>query len=181
MILASIIQEEYDKMKQNKLLSQYPYILRAFYEWLLDNKLTPYLVIDVTINGVILPIYLATNTDKIIFNINPQAVVNLKIDNNGVSFTASFSGISSYIFAPTASLLAIYAHETGIGTIFKPEFSLLQQVIKDYAGGVREEETSELEISVTKRSDLNNNYTNSSREKLFVRKQSFIPNLRVVK
>lgn len=42
-------------MDLSQLTPRRPYLLRAFYEWLLDNQLTPHLVVDVTLPGVQVP------------------------------------------------------------------------------------------------------------------------------
>lgn len=66
-----------------------PYLLRALYEWWLNKQLTPYLVVDVTLNGVTVPMEFA-RAGQIVLNIAPCAVVNLELDNEKVQFNASF-------------------------------------------------------------------------------------------
>lgn len=107
-------------MNSTKLLPRRPYILRALYEWILDNNLTPYLVVDTTLHGVEVPILFSKN-EKMVLNISPRAISNLKIGNYTVYFNASFNGISSQIILPIISILAIYSSENGYGIIFEKE------------------------------------------------------------
>lgn len=97
-----------------------PYLLRAFYDWLLDNQLTPHLVVDVALPGVMVPMEFARD-GQIVLNIAPRAVGNLELGNEQVSFNARFGGIPQQVFVPIAAVLAIYARENGAGTMFEPE------------------------------------------------------------
>ncbi len=93
---------------------------RAFYEWLLDNQLTPHLVVDVTLPGVQVPMEYARD-GQIVLNIAPRAVGNLELANDEVRFNARFGGIPRQVSVPLAAVLAIYARENGAGTMFEPE------------------------------------------------------------
>ncbi|WP_196209384.1 ClpXP protease specificity-enhancing factor [Citrobacter sp. Res13-Sevr-PEB04-36] len=97
-----------------------PYLLRAFYEWLLDNQLTPHLVVDVTLPDVQVPMEYARD-GQIVLNIAPRAVGNLELANDEVRFNARFGGIPRQVSVPLAAVLAIYARENGAGTMFEPE------------------------------------------------------------
>lgn len=97
-----------------------PYLLRAFYEWLIDNQLTPHLVVDITLPGVQVPIEYARD-GQIVLNIAPRAVGNLELANDNVRFNARFGGVPRQVFVPMAAVLAIYARENGAGTMFEPE------------------------------------------------------------
>ncbi|TCV98785.1 ClpXP protease specificity-enhancing factor [Biostraticola tofi] len=112
-------------MEVSQLSPRRPYLLRAFYEWLLDNELTPHLVVDVTIAGVEVPMEFARD-GQIVLNIAPRAVGNLEMTNNGVHFNARFSGIEREVIVPMAAVLAIYARENGAGTMFEPEVAYEQ-------------------------------------------------------
>lgn len=107
-------------MEVSQLTPRRPYLLRAFYEWLLDNQLTPHLVVDVTVDGVSVPMEFARD-GQIVLNIAPQAVANLQLTNAAVSFNARFGGIPREVDVPVAAVLAIYARENGAGTMFEPE------------------------------------------------------------
>ncbi len=97
-----------------------PHLLRAFYNWLIENQLTPHIVVDVTLPGVMVPMDFARD-GQIVLNIAPRAVGNLELNLDAVYFDASFDGTSHSIVAPMASVLAIYARENGVGTMFESE------------------------------------------------------------
>lgn len=97
-----------------------PYLVRALHEWLVDNDCTPYLLVDATLQGVIVPEDYITN-GQIILNISPSAVKDLFVDNKGLSFNARFGGVPMAVFVPTVAILAIYAKENGQGMAFGGE------------------------------------------------------------
>ncbi len=103
-----------------KMTPNRPYLLRAFYEWIVDNNLTPYLVVDATMPAVKVPTQHIQN-GQIVLNINPSAVGNLLIGNDAVTFSARFGGSPFALYIPQRAVLAIYARENGAGTMFTPE------------------------------------------------------------
>lgn len=103
-----------------KMTPNRPYLLRAFYEWIVDNNLTPYLVVDATMAGVKVPTQHVQN-GQIVLNINPSAVGNLLLGNDAVTFSARFGGSPFALYIPQRAVLAIYARENGAGTMFTPE------------------------------------------------------------
>jgi len=107
-------------VEMSQLSPRRPYLLRAFYEWLLDNQLTPHLVVDVTLPGVQVPMEYARD-GQIVLNIAPRAVGNLELSNDEVSFNARFGGVPRQVSVPLAAVLAVYARENGAGTMFEPE------------------------------------------------------------
>ena len=107
-------------VEMSQLSPRRPYLLRAFYEWLLDNQLTPHLVVDVTLPGVLVPMEYARD-GQIVLNIAPRAVGNLELANDEVRFNARFGGVPRQVSVPLAAVLAIYARENGAGTMFEPE------------------------------------------------------------
>lgn len=107
-------------MEVSQLTPRRPYLLRAFYEWLLDNQLTPHLVVDVTLPGVRVPMEYARD-GQIVLNIAPRAVGNIELANDEVRFNARFGGVPRQVSVPLAAVLAIYARENGAGTMFEPE------------------------------------------------------------
>ena len=94
--------------------SHRPYLLRALNEWIADNGMTPHLLVDASRPGVQVP-QQAVSDGKIVLNIAERAVARLLIDNDTVSFTARFGGVSHPVVVPIAAVLAIYARETGQG------------------------------------------------------------------
>ena len=97
--------------------SKRPYLIRAMHEWMADNGHTPHVVVDASIDGVSVPRE-HVKDGKIILNISHSAAHNLKLSNNSVSFRARFSGVPFDVWVPIASVLGIYAKETGQGMIF---------------------------------------------------------------
>lgn len=94
-----------------------PYLVRAIYEWLNDNDLTPHLLVDATRPGVMVP-QAHVKDGRIVLNIAPGAVRDLFIRNDALSFSARFSGVPQAISAPMPAVLAIYARENGQGMFF---------------------------------------------------------------
>lgn len=102
------------------MTSSKPYILRAIYEWLLDNEMTPHLLVDANAEDVLVPMQFVQD-GRIILNIAPSAVQSLSLENFDVTFSARFGGKPFNLFIPMAAILGIYAKENGQGTMFKDE------------------------------------------------------------
>ena len=97
-----------------------PYIIRAIYEWIVDNDCTPHLLVDATGTDVIVPdAYVADG--QIVLNISPTAVVSLQMGNSAVTFNGRFGGQPMDIFVPIVSIMGIYARENGQGMVFESE------------------------------------------------------------
>lgn len=97
-----------------------PYLIRALYEWILDNGMTPYLLVDVASNEVVVPQQYVEN-GRIVLNVNPSAVQNLQLGNELVELDARFSGQPMHVSVPVMSVMAIYARENGKGMVFTEE------------------------------------------------------------
>ncbi|MBW8189497.1 ClpXP protease specificity-enhancing factor [Neiella marina] len=97
-----------------------PYLLRAFYEWLVDNDLTPHLVVDADQPDVEVPRQFVQN-GQIVLNIAPAAVTQLQMTNDVVSCSARFGGKPELLYVPMWAVKAIYARENGAGTVFEAE------------------------------------------------------------
>ena len=102
------------------MTSSKPYLVRALYDWILDNDATPYILFDTTVAGVRVPPGIASD-GKVVLNLAPRATQNLEIDNDYVAFSARFGGVAEDVYCPMASLLAIYARENGEGMMFPAE------------------------------------------------------------
>jgi len=100
--------------------SSRPYLIRALYEWLADNDLTPYLAVDATIENVMVPSQ-HIHDGQIVLNIAMSAVRELDISNEAVAFSARFGGVPQQVYVPVAAVLAIYAKENGQGMAFGHE------------------------------------------------------------
>lgn len=103
-----------------QMTSNRPYLVRAFYDWIVDNNCTPYLVVDATQVGVKVPPQYVQN-GQIVLNVNPGAIGNLELGNDAIRFNARFGGNPFAIYVPLKAVLAIYARENGAGTMFSPE------------------------------------------------------------
>lgn len=94
-----------------------PYLIRSIYEWIIDNDLTPHLLVDATHPDALLPEAFVED-GEIVLNIRPAAVQALQLGNEVVEFNARFSGRPTLVVAPVAAVLAIYAKENGRGMVF---------------------------------------------------------------
>ncbi|MGC1854275.1 MAG: ClpXP protease specificity-enhancing factor [Candidatus Aquirickettsiella sp.] len=104
------------------MTSNRSYLLRAFYDWIIDNQLTPYILLDTELPHVEVPKQ-CIKDGKITLNISTDAILNLKIDTQAIQFEASFNGQSMLIYAPIQAVLAIYTRENGQGMVFTEEES----------------------------------------------------------
>lgn len=104
----------------NHMTPSRPYLLRAFYDWLLDNDMTPHLLVNTKVRHVKVPMQFVKD-DQIVLNIAPQAVMAFTIDNEALSFSARFGGVPFQVYVPMAAVMAIHARENGMGTFFPPE------------------------------------------------------------
>jgi stringent starvation protein B len=100
--------------------SNRPYLLRAIHEWINDNGLTPYLLVEAGAPGVRVPAS-AIKDGKVVLSVASRAVAKLDIGLETVSFLARFGGVSHSIELPIAAVLAIYAQENGQGMMFPVE------------------------------------------------------------
>jgi stringent starvation protein B len=96
------------------MTSHRPYLLRALYEWISDNGMTPHLLVDAGQPGVQVPPH-TIKDGKVVLNIAGRAVAKLELGNDAVRFTARFGGVSHPVSVPVSAVLAIYARETGQG------------------------------------------------------------------
>lgn len=106
------------------LSSNRPYLIRALYEWLLDNDLTPHLLVEADRDGVTVPRQYVED-GRIVLNISPSAVRGLELGNTLISFNARFSGSPMDVLVPPEAVLGIYARENGRGMLF-PEDEMLE-------------------------------------------------------
>jgi stringent starvation protein B len=97
--------------------SNRPYLLRAIYDWISDNSLTPYVLVDAAVEGVRVPPQVVKN-GQVVLNLAMRAVANLDLGNEWISFQARFSGASQSIHIPVHAVLALYAQENGQGMMF---------------------------------------------------------------
>ena len=104
------------------MTSNRPYLLRALYEWITDNGLTPHVLVDAAVEGVDVPEH-AINNEKVVLNIAAAATQQLLLDNDIIQFQARFSGNPYQISVPMGAVIAIYARENGQGMMFSQDDS----------------------------------------------------------
>jgi stringent starvation protein B len=100
--------------------SSRPYLIRALYEWLADNSLTPYIAVDATIEGVMVPTQ-HVHDGQIVLGVAMSAVRDLDISNEAVTFSARFGGVPQHVYVPVMAVMAIYASENAQGMAFGQE------------------------------------------------------------
>lgn len=104
-----------------KMTSNKPYLIRAIYDWIVDNDLTPYVLVNADYPTVQVPLE-HVNGGRIVLNISPKACRGLHLENDRIVFTARFAGKSVQIFIVPSAVLAIYAKENGRGMEFGAEY-----------------------------------------------------------
>lgn len=135
-------------MEISQLTARRPYLLRAIYEWLLDNNLTPHLVVNINRPGVKVPLEHAQG-GQITLNIAPRAVHELKLGNEEIRFHARFGGVSHEIVVPLAAAMAIYARENGVGSVLEPERAYeleIEENTDENGDGAQRKESSQIRI-----------------------------------
>ena len=103
-----------------KMTSSKPYLIRGLYDWIIENDLTPYLLVSAEAKGVQVPLEHVVD-GRIVLNISPTACRGLLLENDRIVFTARFSGQATQVFVTPGSVLAIYAKENGRGMEFEEE------------------------------------------------------------
>lgn len=109
--------------------SSRPYLVRALYEWIVDNDCTPHILVNAEYRAVQVPKGFATD-GQIVLNVSPNAVRHLHMDNEAVSFEGRFGGVAHTLYVPTGAILGIYARENGQGMVFDPEVPGLEDDVE---------------------------------------------------
>lgn len=122
------------------MTSNQPYLLQAFYGWIVDNNLTPYIVVDAHYPGAEVPQEFVRD-GQIVLNVSPSSTGKFQMGLEQVCFEARFGGVPRSIVIPCAAVLAIYAKENGAGTVF---------TIEDNMESSEELETKDVETSAPK-------------------------------
>ena len=112
------------------MTSHRPYLLRALYEWIADNGMTPHLLVDATRPAVQVPAH-AVKDGKIVLNVAARAVSHLEMGNDVIRFSARFGGVSHSVSVPVGAVLAIYARETGQGMALPEDSSMDEAALED--------------------------------------------------
>jgi len=114
------------------MLVQRPYLLRAFYDWIVDSECTPHIIVDATQVGVEVPQKFVED-GKIVLNIAPKSVMQFSMNDDAVAFNARFSGQPMQVYVPLYAIEGIYARENGAGTIFpeEPAYQALDNALEN--------------------------------------------------
>ncbi|MBB3104655.1 ClpXP protease specificity-enhancing factor [Azomonas macrocytogenes] len=102
------------------MTSSRPYLVRALYEWIVDNECTPHLLVDAEHPKVQVPSGYV-NDGQIVLNVSPNAIRQLQMNNDAVSFEGRFGGVAHELYIPVNAVMAIYARENGQGMVFETE------------------------------------------------------------
>lgn len=100
------------------MTSSRPYIIRALYEWILENECTPYVLVNALGDQVEVPQQYVKN-GQIVLNVSPVAVMDLQFTNEAMFFNGRFGGVPQDIYVPMSAVMGIYARENGQGMIFE--------------------------------------------------------------
>ncbi len=119
--------------------SSRPYLLRALYEWIVDNQCTPHLLVNSDYPQVRVPPGFASD-GQIVLNVSPSAVRYLEMDNQAISFEGRFGGVAHRLYVPCAAVLAIYARENGQGMVFELEAPEAEAVLAEEEGATPQDE-----------------------------------------
>ncbi|MEN8408696.1 ClpXP protease specificity-enhancing factor [Acinetobacter bereziniae] len=130
-----------------------PYLARAIYEWICDNNLTPYLLVDATQPYTDVPQQFVQD-GQIVLNLAPHSVHMLNMSNDAITFSARFSGASKDLYIPMNAVLGLYARENGQGLFFDPDEYANVQIEEDALKSNKSDETEIATDAPKKKSSL---------------------------
>jgi stringent starvation protein B len=139
-----------ESMISELMTSNKPYLIRALNEWIIDNQMTPFLLVDANIDGVEVPAQ-HIRDGKIILNIAPGAVQEIALEDEWIYFSARFSGQAFMINVPINAVLAIYAKENGQGMMFAGDEPSVENNT-----GLESKESDNIDISGTQTKQQSN-------------------------
>jgi stringent starvation protein B len=108
------------------MISTTPYLIRAIYDWCTDQGYTPHLLVDTSVEGIVVPQQLVEN-NAIVLNIQSTAVRSLEMGNEWLMFNARFSGNPMEVIVPVSAIRAIFARENGQGCAFEAQAEPVQE------------------------------------------------------
>jgi stringent starvation protein B len=103
-----------------KMTSLKPYLIRAIYDWIVDNHMTPYVLVNAEAEEAVVPSQ-SIQDGKIVLNLRPEAIQGLSLGDHRIEFNARFSGAPMHVAFPVTAVLAVYAKENGRGMVFDEE------------------------------------------------------------
>lgn len=103
-----------------QMSSSRPYLVRALYEWILENDCTPYVLVNAQYPQTSVP-EAFVEAGQIVLNLSPNAIRHLEMDNDRITFDGRFGGVAQQVWIPAQAVMAIYARENGQGMVFEVE------------------------------------------------------------
>lgn len=103
-----------------QMSSSRPYLVRALYEWILENDCTPYVLVNAQYPQTSVPDAFV-EAGQIVLNLSPNAIRHLEMDNDRITFDGRFGGVAQQVWIPAQAVMAIYARENGQGMVFEVE------------------------------------------------------------
>lgn len=103
------------------MTSSRSYLIKALYEWIVDNDCTPHVLVNAMADNVSVPQDYVNPDGQVVLNISPSAVMQFSLDNSSLSFNARFGGVPTDIFVPCSAVMGIYAKENQQGMVFEPD------------------------------------------------------------
>lgn len=113
-----------------KIRSRRSYLIKPYYDWIVDSGLTPYLSVNADYPNTKVPTAYVKD-GGIILNIKPEAVRELSIDNRAITFRATFAGVEESIDVPLPAVIALFAKETQDGIVFDEQDDEAEGPIRD--------------------------------------------------
>jgi stringent starvation protein B len=104
-------------MSSNALPSTKPYLIRAIFEWCVENSFTPHIMVKVDASTRVPMAFVREG--RIVLNIAPYATHQLNISNDEITCQARFGGVAQSLLVPMANVMAVYARENGQGMAFE--------------------------------------------------------------
>ena len=102
------------------MTSSRPYLVRAIYQWIVDNGCTPQIVVDAEVDGVVVPAQYVQE-GRIVLNVSATAVRGLSLGDQTIEFHARFGGSPFHVSLPVGAVVAMVARENGAGMSFPAE------------------------------------------------------------
>jgi len=112
------------------MTSNRPYLIRALFDWILDNDMTPHLLVDAEYPDTFVPREFVEE-GRIVLNVAPRAVKDLVIGNESISFSARFGGVARQVELPPRAVIGIYARENGHGMLFPDDDPVAESASSD--------------------------------------------------
>lgn len=117
-----------------------PYLFKGFLDWMVDNEQTPYLLIDTSVKGVVVPDSYVQD-HKIMLSLSPFAIADFSLLEHKITFNTKFKGKTFFIEIPYGSMIEIRAKESEVSI---PLFVWFKDDVED------DEEGHETTFSISK-------------------------------